>query len=272
VRSGSTVEAAFGGALMIHAVAVLIAYALIETHPRPPSPPSPPLEIEVETELAPPPPVVVPAIAPPPPAPPTPPPPVPPEPPVIVHRAATRIQTTAAVREPPHELVVPQPIAPSPSAGGAPVIRLDNIAPSATGTAIAVGTPSDRVGRGGAGNGTGRGLGGGSGSGEVAAPISVAAIKTPARPRGNTDFISVGADYPQEAKQLGIEGHIRVRLIVGADGKVRATRLLDSLGHGLDQLAVAKAKLIEFDPAIDTAGHPVASVVVWTFDMTLPKS
>ena len=31
------------------------------------------------------------------------------------------------------------------------------------------------------------------------------------------------------------------------------------------------AKEIEFEPAKDTDDHPVTSVVVWTFDMTLPK-
>jgi hypothetical protein len=47
--------------------------------------------------------------------------------------------------------------------------------------------------------------------------------------------------------------------------------LLNRLGHGLDELALARARQIEFEPARDTSDRAVRSVVVWTFNMTLPK-
>ena len=47
--------------------------------------------------------------------------------------------------------------------------------------------------------------------------------------------------------------------------------LLNKLGHGLDELAMKRAAEIEFEPAKDESEAPVSSVVVWTFNMTLPK-
>jgi hypothetical protein len=52
---------------------------------------------------------------------------------------------------------------------------------------------------------------------------------------------------------------------------VKSAVLLNKLGHGLDELALERAKKIQFDPARDTDDKPVSSVVVWTFNMTLPK-
>src|SRR5262249_14284447 len=124
------------------------------------------------------------------------------------------------------------------------------------------------IARGGTGGGTGTGSGGGSGA--VPGPGSVATIKKLAMPRGDYSFEST-KDYPVETKQVRIEGAIRVRLIGHRTGKVQATVLLNRLGHGLDELALRRAALIEFDPARDTDDRPVSSVVVWTFTMTLPK-
>ncbi len=84
-------------------------------------------------------------------------------------------------------------------------------------------------------------------------------------------MFEAGKDYPAEAKRLGIEGDLRVRLLVDATGHVATATLLGSLGHGLDELALAQAQRIEFEPAIDTDDKPTASVVVWTFHFTLPK-
>ncbi|HWU91261.1 MAG TPA: energy transducer TonB, partial [Kofleriaceae bacterium] len=78
-------------------------------------------------------------------------------------------------------------------------------------------------------------------------------------------------DYPAEARRLGIEGAIRVRLLVDDKGKVKSAVLLNKLGHGLDELALARARQMEFEPARDTEDRVVSSTLVWTFNMTLPK-
>jgi protein TonB len=146
---------------------------------------------------------------------------------------------------------------------------MEDIAPAARGVAVKPGKPNTgNVGRGGSGGGTGAGSG--SGSEDVPPPVSVATIKKAAMPKGDYGYFNTG-DYPSEAKQLGIEGPVRVRLIVDVEGKVKQATLLNKLGHGLDELALSRAKQIQFEPATDTYDRPVTSVVVWTFHMTLPK-
>lgn len=88
-------------------------------------------------------------------------------------------------------------------------------------------------------------------------------------PRRDYAFFEADNDYPAEARALGIEGAIRVRLVVDEHGKVRSRVLLSKLGHGLDELALRRAGEIEFEPAHDTDDKPVASAVVWTFDFRL---
>ncbi len=146
---------------------------------------------------------------------------------------------------------------------------MDDIAPGAAGVEVAKGPRTQgAVGKGGTGAGTGSGSGGGAGD----RPVSVAMIKTRAMPRGDFSYYDLGRDYPTEAKQLGIEGDIRVRLVVDEHGTVKtATLLPPGLGHGLDALALSRARQIEFTPALDVDDRPVSSVVVWTFHMTLPK-
>ena len=134
---------------------------------------------------------------------------------------------------------------------------------------VARGTPHERVGPGRAGTGAGRGEGSGSAA-TPPVPVSVATIKKRAMPRGDYGYIGA-KDYPEEARQLGVEGDIRVRLVVDATGAVTGAVLLNKLGHGLDERALAQATKIAFEPAVDSDDKPVASVVVWTFHFTLPK-
>ncbi|HEX7838133.1 MAG TPA: TonB family protein, partial [Kofleriaceae bacterium] len=184
-----------------------------------------------------------------------------------------RVHAARAVPTPARAPEPPPPPAPAPvptASGGEQVVHMDDVAPSATGVGVAVGRPATgRIGRGGTGGGTGAGSG--SGAAELARPVSVATIKTRALPRGDYAFFDAGKDYPPEARALGIEGAIRVRLVVDEHGKVTSRMLLNKLGHGLDELALRRAAEIEFTPATDSDDHPVTSVVVWTFNMTLPK-
>jgi protein TonB len=261
VRLDSPFVLAFAGTLAIHTLLIVTVDAVVVSFPYRPKPPAPHVEL-VEVEV------------PKPPEPPKPPPPpvakpeVKPEPPKDVpkQRVAKRV-----IDEPPPPQE-PPPAEPPPvqdtSSGGDEVVTLDDAPPGATGVAVKVGkrNTGGHIGRGGQGGGTAAGSG--SGATDLPAPVSVATIKARAMPKGDYGYF---ADYPLEAKQLGIEGDIRVRLIVDDKGKVKQAVLLNRLGHGLDELALSRAKQIEFDPAKDTEDKPVASVVVWTFHMTLPK-
>jgi protein TonB len=245
---------AIAGTLAIHLLLVTLADAMVVLNPPIPDPPPPPKLELVDIQL---PPVI---------KPPPPPPPVekmPDVPAPVQHVAASR-QPATHVETPP-----PPTTPPEPDSGGAPVVTEDNIAPSATGVPVAIGKPNTgHVGRG--GTGTGTGAGSGAGSADAPQPMSIATIKTRAMPKGDYAY-EQEKDYPAEAKRLGIEGKIRIKLIVDEHGEVKAATLLNKLGHGLDELALARANAIKFDPAKDTDDRPVTSVVVWTFDLELPK-
>jgi periplasmic protein TonB len=183
-----------------------------------------------------------------------------------VARVAKITPNLAKTPSPSNQIVTASPTSGDPTGGGAPVFAMPDLAPAARGLAIAKGaTATGRSGRGGSGGGIGTGDGSGSGSG--AAPVSIAAVKTRAMPKGDYFFFN---DYTQSAKQAGVAGVIKVRLVVGADGKVTERKILKGLGYGLDELALKKASSMEFTPALDQNNQPVASVVVWTFTMQLP--
>jgi TonB family protein len=55
--------------------------------------------------------------------------------------------------------------------------------------------------------------------------------------------------YTEEGRRLKIEGEVRLEVIFTADGKVQVLRVLQGLGHGLDQAAVRAAEQIRFKPA-----------------------
>ena len=264
MRLDSPLVLATAGTLAIHVILAVCAEAIVVTHPVQPE------EVPPHVEL-------VDIIS----TPPPPPPPKAPEPEVRQPEAprpdpapppprAARVRAAAArATETPPEAARPPENPPAAAPGGAPTLAMPDLAPGATGIPVARGPRTERVGRG--GTGTGAGAGSGAGSAETAAPASIATIKTRAMPRGDYDYFDAGKDYPEEAKQLGLEGQIRVRLVVDAQGHVGSAVLLNRLGHGLDELALRRAKAIQFAPARDTDDHPVSSVVVWTFTMTLPK-
>jgi len=249
---------AAAGTLAIHLILVVFADAMVVLHPLHPEPPPPKVELfDIKYEPPPPPPPLQAAQ----------PKPAPTETAKPAIQARATVQKVAAtVPAPPIE---PAPGPTSPAAGGEAVMTLDNVAPGGVGIPVAHGKRTTTNGLGGAGGGTGSGTGSGAGAGE--APVSVATIKTRALPKGDFAYYNLGKDYPAEAKQLGIEGDLRVRLVVDEHGKVTSKVLLNHLGHGLDELALARAGAIEFTPAVDTQDRPVTSVVVWTFHMTLPK-
>ncbi|MEK6284249.1 MAG: TonB family protein [Acidobacteriota bacterium] len=63
--------------------------------------------------------------------------------------------------------------------------------------------------------------------------------------------------YTEEARRNRIEGMVRVRVIVGADGTVKAANALTTLPHGLTEMAISAAMNLKFEPAMKD-GKPVA--------------
>jgi protein TonB len=266
-RTLGNLETIILGTLLVHVVIITvmdIAGTWARHHP-------PPVTEEIELDDTPPPepppPPKLPEIKPPEPPPPAKNEPAPPPP---THHTVARTETRAPVaREPQPPAPPPEtPPEPGPPGGGDEAYKLPEGPTGGIAIPVAHGT---QTGTGGRGHGTGGGSGNAIGAGSGPAPVSIAAIKKRAMPRGDYSYFGAGADYPPEARQLGVEGTIRVRLVVDATGKVVSRTLLNKLGHGLDELAMSRAAQIQFDPALDEQDHPVSSVVVWTFDFKLPK-
>src|SRR5277367_1392868 len=93
-----------------------------------------------------------------------------------------------------------------------------------------------------------------SGSGETQA----AKVQQPA----TTPLVVVAKPLPQytaEAKQLKIEGDVTLEVRFTASGQVQVLRVVNGLGHGLDQQAMLAAERIRFKPATKN-GEPVDQV------------
>lgn len=61
--------------------------------------------------------------------------------------------------------------------------------------------------------------------------------------------------YTKEARDLKIEGEVHLKVVFQADGNVRVLQVVQGLGHGLDEAAMAAAQKIRFKPA-EKDGRP----------------
>ena len=119
------------------------------------------------------------------------------------------------------------------------------------------------------GTGFGNGVTTGDGSGRVntsrgtvqksafgdAQPVAVAQIRP--KPTDDAAAKMVPAEviskptpaYTPEARNLRIEGEVVLEVVFEASGKLRIVRVVQGLGHGLDESAVHAAEQIRFKPA-----------------------
>lgn len=67
--------------------------------------------------------------------------------------------------------------------------------------------------------------------------------------------------YTEQARKLTIEGEVLVRVLFGADKRVRVLNVVRGLGHGLDENAAVAAAQIQFEPARRN-GVPVEQAAV----------
>jgi len=75
-------------------------------------------------------------------------------------------------------------------------------------------------------------------------------------------------DYPPEARRLGIEGRIQLRLLIGSDGRVKKAKVVKGVGHGLDESALAAVRKMRCKPG--RAGKdPVAVPITYKVTFVL---
>jgi TonB family protein len=118
------------------------------------------------------------------------------------------------------------------------------------------------------GNGDGRGNGRGNvragGFGDVtaqsAAPQPRAVVSAPATTP--VEILSKPKPvYTEEARRLGLQGEVLVQVLFGANGQAQVLRVVQGLGHGLDEAAVNAASKIRFKPGQQN-GRPIDSTAV----------
>lgn len=110
-------------------------------------------------------------------------------------------------------------------------------------------------------------------------PKRVAEAKTLVEPKRAEDACGEAAtkpkpikldrpEYTEEARAAGIEGKVRVELTVDATGAVKQAKVLESLGHGLDEAALRAVQEAMFEPALQ-CGKPVAATFVVSIRFSL---
>jgi protein TonB len=117
----------------------------------------------------------------------------------------------------------------------------------------------------GGGTGTGSGTGMGEGDGSGIGPGSGGGIGGgPYRPGSGIEpprlLKEVRADYTEDARRRGITGEVLLEIVVRRDGTVGDVRVLQGLGHGLDQQAIDAVREWRFAPA-RRLGSPVDVLV-----------
>jgi TonB family protein len=198
-----------------------------------------------------------------------------PQPPKAKQKGPRRIDSPIPVRQTP-TLPEPQPPAVEPEPPKVEPEPLPPVeAPVATVAAndetrpgvleeTPVETPSRGPGDGGgAGTGTGVGLGEGDGSG-IGEGSGGGTGGGPYRPGSGIEpptlVREVKPDYTEEARRRGVEGDVVMEIVVRANGTVGEVRVLQGLGHGLDERAVAAVRRWSFNPA-RRRGAPVDVLV-----------
>ena len=162
----------------------------------------------------------------------------------------------------------PEPVAPEPPAKTAETAAFDAL-------------PDFGVSLTGGVNGTGISLpvGGGGPAREralekvvrKAAPVAAAlpgdgCDEPPAKPK---PIVVPQPSYTDDAQAAAVEGKVRVQLTVDETGKVIDVKLIQGLGHGLDEAALQAAKRATFEPAL-RCGRPARATFTIAMRFKLP--
>jgi periplasmic protein TonB len=74
--------------------------------------------------------------------------------------------------------------------------------------------------------------------------------------------------YPAAARAEGVEGDVRLELVVGQTGGVESARVVRSVGHGLDEAALEAVRQFRFAAATKD-GHAVRVRMGWSMQFRL---
>lgn len=79
------------------------------------------------------------------------------------------------------------------------------------------------------------------------------------------------APYPEEARRMGLEGEVMLRIGIDENGKIREVRVVKRAGHGFDEQAAKAMWRYRFRPARASDGRPVAVRQNFRYVFQLPR-
>ena len=101
---------------------------------------------------------------------------------------------------------------------------------------------------------------------EAAAPPPPPPKPKPVTVRSQPKILQeVKVHYPGRARGLGVEGTVKVRVLVGPDGAVREAKVIAGPGFGLDEAAREALLKFRFSPAIGSDGKPMACWITYRY-------
>ena len=72
------------------------------------------------------------------------------------------------------------------------------------------------------------------------------------------NFLKKNVRYPSKAKKNGIQGKVVVQFIVERDGSISNTEIVEPIGGGCDEAALAAfKKMPKWNPGLKKGGEPV---------------
>lgn len=182
----------------------------------------------------------------------TPPPPPPPPEEAKPEKAKAKVQARAEAPKPP-PVDAPAPVNPGPAAADVPDFGLTLGGGGASG-GLAVPTP--------------RATAAPSSSAPssvtkkvLAAPVPTADACTEAPKKPKVVTITQPA-YTAQAREANIAGKVRIEVTVDLSGHVSNARVLEGLGYGLDEAAIAAARAATFEPGTKCGNPSVATFVI----------
>jgi protein TonB len=78
-------------------------------------------------------------------------------------------------------------------------------------------------------------------------------------------------EMPPEARRLGLEGVVVLRVNLDRHGVVRSVRVVKKAGYGFDEVAMKALYQFKFSPAIDKNGQPADFVIAYTYRFSAAK-
>ena len=146
------------------------------------------------------------------------------------------------------------PAHPQAPAQAAPALTADDDTPSFT---IAVSTGDEGA------HGTVSSTGTAAPHEDSSEPVAEQSVDGPARL-----VHGFAPSYPEAARTAGIEGDVRLELVVSTSGAVESARVVQGIGHGLDEAALQAVRQFRFAPAT-REGHAVRVRMGWSMQFRL---